>query len=436
MRTVHTHRSFVSRTGHLCIVAALAVAGLALPVARAAGQPVIVNLGVPPGGAWSDSLAISADGSTVVGYANTSGLKAFVWKYLGGGVGAIQLLNTPTSSNSRATCVNATGSVIAGWHGSQGSLWTDNGSGGWAFESLSGLPTNGVSAAYGVNGDGTVVVGRDLDRVGGILLRRNGSGWIRTDLGFLPDKDVTFPLGLSVDGNIAIGYCYSFVSPSAPRAFRWVSDGVGGGTMQDLGQTLDLGDSYAYATSASGQVVVGTGFDAEFGYRPFVWRDGPGGGSSIELGVGGSADAVSADGHVVGGQANGWAFLWTQAGGLVNVATYLNAEGVDLTGWQLESVDGISSDGTSITGNGRFDDTIRAWYVTGLPVGGPRCVSNYNGDAEMADILDLLDFLDDFGSCELDPAPCGQFGNADVNGDTLTDILDFLDFLDHFGLGC
>jgi hypothetical protein len=65
----------------------------------------------------------------------------------------------------------------------------------------------------------------------------------------------------------------------------------------------------------------------------------------------------------------------------------------------------------------------------------PPCPADYNGDTE-PDILDFLDFFDDFGSCENLPAPCGSFGEADVNGDTFVDILDFLDFLDAFGSGC
>jgi len=63
------------------------------------------------------------------------------------------------------------------------------------------------------------------------------------------------------------------------------------------------------------------------------------------------------------------------------------------------------------------------------------CGADYNEDTEV-DILDFLDFIDDFSICEQQPAPCGNFGNPDLNGDTLIDILDFLDFMDAFGNGC
>lgn len=65
------------------------------------------------------------------------------------------------------------------------------------------------------------------------------------------------------------------------------------------------------------------------------------------------------------------------------------------------------------------------------------CPSDVNGDTE-SDILDFLDFIDSFGACENQPAPCaGSSGiDADFNADTLVDILDFLDFIDAFGTAC
>ncbi len=64
-----------------------------------------------------------------------------------------------------------------------------------------------------------------------------------------------------------------------------------------------------------------------------------------------------------------------------------------------------------------------------------RCVADYNKDG-VSDVLDFLDFLDDFGQCEGQPTPCGTFGNPDITGDSLIDVLDFLEFLDAFGQGC
>ncbi len=73
----------------------------------------------------------------------------------------------------------------------------------------------------------------------------------------------------------------------------------------------------------------------------------------------------------------------------------------------------------------RFDNVLLS-----IPCGG-----DYNDSGE-ADILDFLDFFDDFGICDQQPAPCGSYGNPDLNGDTVIDVLDFLGFLDAFGQGC
>ncbi|MCW5768685.1 MAG: hypothetical protein KIT19_08365 [Phycisphaeraceae bacterium] len=74
----------------------------------------------------------------------------------------------------------------------------------------------------------------------------------------------------------------------------------------------------------------------------------------------------------------------------------------------------------------------RGAWMSNLP---SPCPADYNGDT-VQDVVDFLDFLDDFGACEQQPAPCGTNSNADYNGDTIIDILDFLDFIDAFGQGC
>lgn len=82
------------------------------------------------------------------------------------------------------------------------------------------------------------------------------------------------------------------------------------------------------------------------------------------------------------------------------------------------------------------DEQLLAFLGATLDIAaGPCCVADYNADTS-PDVLDFLDFIDDFASCENAPSPCGTIGNPDLNGDTLIDILDFLDFMDAFGQGC
>jgi glucose/arabinose dehydrogenase len=93
------------------------------------------------------------------------------------------------------------------------------------------------------------------------------------------------------------------------------------------------------------------------------------------------------------------------------------------------SIGSITSFGEDNRGNlyivDQGGEVFRVVAAGGLP-------GDYNGDT-IVDVLDVLDFMDDFGTCENLPAPCGSFGDPDRNGDTVIDVLDFLDFIDAFG---
>jgi hypothetical protein len=90
--------------------------------------------------------------------------------------------------------------------------------------------------------------------------------------------------------------------------------------------------------------------------------------------------------------------------------------------------------GDFTTAGGIVSKSMAKWQSCTPP---PVCLPDVNDDGEV-DILDFLDFIDSFGTCEALPAPCaGTSGvSADYNGDTLVDILDLLDFMDAFGTGC
>ncbi len=128
------------------------------------------------------------------------------------------------------------------------------------------------------------------------------------------------------------------------------------------------------------------------------------------------------------------ALYWDSETGLRDLRQHLESLGADLTGWELHTAQDISRYGTVITGSGTFEGRARAYLVRGLPPV-DICEADYNVDARV-DVLDFLDFIDDFAACDQQVAPCGSFGNPDINGDTIIDILDFLDFFDAFGQGC
>lgn len=64
-----------------------------------------------------------------------------------------------------------------------------------------------------------------------------------------------------------------------------------------------------------------------------------------------------------------------------------------------------------------------------------RCPADYNDDG-LKDILDFLDFMDDFSDCDQGAMPCGVYGDPDLNPDGFVDILDFLNFMEFFAAGC
>ncbi|MBX3316487.1 MAG: hypothetical protein KF902_06445 [Phycisphaeraceae bacterium] len=64
-----------------------------------------------------------------------------------------------------------------------------------------------------------------------------------------------------------------------------------------------------------------------------------------------------------------------------------------------------------------------------------RCAADYNDDG-ISDIVDFLDFMDDFAACDGNGMPCGQWGDPDLMPDQFVDIVDFLEFMQVFAEGC
>lgn len=127
-----------------------------------------VSLGILPGGIYSSATAISLDGQTIVGHANTYGVVVpFRWTQAGGMVS----LGLPLgATEARASAVNADGSVVVGYTGNfsttRAFMWTPAGG---AVDLNTYLPTLGLdltgwtlNEATGVSSDGRVIVGKGL----------------------------------------------------------------------------------------------------------------------------------------------------------------------------------------------------------------------------------------------------------------------------------
>jgi probable HAF family extracellular repeat protein len=140
---------------------------------------------------------------------------------------------------------------------------------------------------------------------------------------------------------------------------------------------LPSGKSYngssAEGVSADGTVIVGTGGITSMGNEAFRWTSPDGmvglgslAGEAGDYALDSCARDVSGDGSVIVGQARNQAFIWDQTSPMRGIKDVLqNQYGLDLTGWTLESADGISSDGLTIAGTGiNPSGNTEAWIAT------------------------------------------------------------------------
>jgi probable HAF family extracellular repeat protein len=352
------------------------VAGLLMAVGQARAQPTITNLGVLPGSspAYAYASAISADGQVVAGYGSSSaGTRAFRWT-AGGGIESLGVL-AGFSVRSSSQGLSADGSVIVCVSEGSGNVaracrWTAAA----GMQSLGVLGSGSASYARAVSADGSVVVGSSYNAgfTGAAAMRWTSATGMQ-------------PLGgtgsaaaaITPDGSVELG---TDIPGGDLRAARWTAPGV----PQHLSMIPGADSAEAYTVSADGTIAAGHSGDAFNGtYDHAVrWTGLPGSGGVIQdLGTLGAstysrADAMSADGAVVGGvstvPSGDHAFLWTAGLGMVDLNTYLPSLGVDLTGWTLADVRGISGNGSALVGNGTFNGADRAFLLRSA-AGWPQC---------------------------------------------------------------
>ena len=230
----------------------------------AAQTPSFHGLGQMPGvwpAAGTYASAISADGSTIMGYGwvclnggsscnSSDTVLAYRWTV----AGRYQILGSRGNSDFfGAGAVSSNGSVIVGEHplrnNSEAFRWT-------AAHGMVRLPMN---IAIAVTGDGAMVAG--------------GDNWWKTSgqtgiFGPFPgEQDQTAAYGLSGTGQapVAVGAAIKGSNAFGPafHAFRWTP----AGGLQDLGLTTGT-ESFATAISANGLVIVGRpGTRVAFGGR-------------------------------------------------------------------------------------------------------------------------------------------------------------------------
>lgn len=252
------------------------------PVAWRPWQPPQV-LPAPTVNSMNDATyGVSGDGGTIVGvtrhptnYYNYP----TVWR-IAGGDWAYQHLPVQQISDSRARAASYDGRVVVGQTMGTGQYnifparWRETDS-GWQLTDIFslGCPFGGI--ATGVSADGDWVVGWAYE---------GSACYTRAFIARSPSEITVLPVnaphnssqawGVNATGDIVVGWSYiSGPDPAVPRACRWRR--TGSDWVHELLPNLpDTRESYAYAVSMNGSVIVGYDISTGSVYRALIWING------------------------------------------------------------------------------------------------------------------------------------------------------------------
>jgi probable HAF family extracellular repeat protein len=421
--------------------------------ALAPTPPCFQGLGDLPGGIIeSYAHGVSADGSTVVGYAKSgNGQEPFRWRPSTGLIGLGSLPGGTYNAGTFADDVSADGGVVVGASDSSNAAgggggipsseafrWTEAG----GMQALGDLPGDTYfSRAHGVSADGSIVNGTS-DAGDGWGLRAwhwtQGSGMV--PMGDLPgginDSNAS---NMSSDGTWMVGYGNTAESgPTWSEAIRWSAatgfDGLGflpGGSINHSVSTDVLDD---------GSSVVGISLQEPTEAEAFEWTLASGmvGLGDLSGGIGYSlAFAISRDGSLVVGYGNsnsGYeAVIWDSNRALHRAADWLNAHGVTLpAGWLLTEVRDITINGNVITlcGNATNPQGNPEAWIARYALAPTPCPGDVNSD-RVVELADLAILLAHFGT------PSGAtLADGDLDGNGRVDLSDLAILLSHFGTTC
>jgi len=368
----HSVPPFVPR----CRLMTLAALTIAAPVFVACGgddgqeavpPATFTSLGAPTGYTNSAAMAVSADGSIVVGTATNSAgdRQAFRWSEK---LGPIGLGFMPGGTHSAATAVSADGSVVVGIGDSTTEPATPAGLFRWTNTSgvvrLSSPLGAYLCSGSGISGDGMIVVGTCLTinseafrwnaLAPPISLGRFGGG----------SNQTSSAVAVSKDGSTIVGTGH----PVLTGALLWDSDG----SPTVLGMLVGDATSSARAVSRDGAVVVGTSIDNSQVARAFRWTQAKGMTAlgSAPPGFNGTfATGISGVGSIVVGYGTGSgtdaALIWDSKHAWRTLADALEADFKTVVpGWKLTRAMAISDDGRTIVGYGvNPGGQTEAWLV-------------------------------------------------------------------------
>jgi uncharacterized membrane protein len=288
------------------------------------------HLGMIPGHNESDAVAMSRDGSVVVGWSGIPGRRTIVTWPAGSDIRSLDKLAGFDSCEPLAATADA--KVIAGecTHGAVKQIFRFTEATGL---SSIGVPAGSITYEFGcMSADGAVIVGDYIGKVNGIrqAFRWTAAGGAES-LGFISGyatssmtRDVC---RTNADGSVVTGKA-SDANGLGP-AIRWTQ----ASGLVNLGFLPGHNDSHVSEVSADGSIVTGRSGLADPGTYPRV------------------AAAV----------------VWDASGKIRPISADLEAGGVDLAGFVLHDAWNVVSDGkVAYLGAGLASGAVRGW-VAWLP---------------------------------------------------------------------
>jgi uncharacterized membrane protein len=390
------------------LASASASAGTTPPSALAsAGLTGLADVTGAPASPSIYEPIVSADASVIA--VNVATSDGYVGYTVDAGNGWKPLPKPGDAANWSPRGMSADGKTIVGYATTSGNLGANTYAVSWKAGTATILPDLAAlksSNAWGISGDGHVIVGSSSDALENGFPNTQPVKWVDgaapvklTGSGFTGGS----ANAASQDGSVIVGYASS-AARQRGEAFRWTQ----GGGMVGLG-LLDanagaLGFSQAAGVSSDGSVVAGTSFNASEVGQAFRWTQAGGmvGLGALVAGKGSFANGISGDGNTVVGSADvqvagstqleSTGMVWTQGTGMKAVADFLTAKGLTVaTGTKFHSVQSTNADGTVLTGEALINGTEQSYVARTTADGGAGGTGGSGGGTGVIGVNSFLD---------------------------------------------
>ncbi len=373
-----------------------------------------------PGQANSNGQGISSGGNFVTGTSNNTAVR---WTESGGTV-ALPELAAPSRPFSLAQAVNDSGVVVGTgattFFGSSPLplMWTDP-------STVIQLPLpagESLGRANGVNNAGLAVGSVDGGSLEQAATFTTGAGTVLTQT--MPNGGVLRTAYAVNNAGRIVGQA---LNPNNAAVLNGFYLDPGDSQATDIGALTGLGhnSAIAFAVSSAGHIAGSSSFNAGVDGRAFVWTEA-GGMVEVPLLAGtstGSARGVNADGWAVGTMASATSIVFVYDGTQTYRAQDLIPAGTgwDLVGGTSNGAFGIADNGV-ITGRGLLNGNITGFVM--VPVAD--CAADTNGDG----MLTPADFTAWIAAFNAMGPECDQ------NGDSACTPADFTAWIANYNAGC